>query len=96
MLMKLTADDYICNGKCLSSNIPCNGTCINEDWRLNCNGECDREALNHLCNGKCLSLEIPCNGKCIGTSSCNEPTLSYSVTKYYLDLYFVFMISDYF
>lgn len=56
---------YICNGQCQSSDLPCNGDCLDKDQFI-CGDKCvtDRRENVWECDGRCLNLTSPCNGAC--------------------------------
>jgi len=48
-------ETWICDGACQSWNIPCNGSCHDPKWNLNCKtGKCEDDINTHICHGQCL------------------------------------------
>ncbi len=69
-------DLFLCQNKCQSILIPCEGFCSTETY-LNCDNECSSvkkviESFDDetwMCDGKCQNMTQPCNGQCLGIDS---------------------------
>ena len=64
---KHVANYYICNGKCISTDAPCNNRCLDPNY-FSFNGTCRNKAEHSIwnCNGEYQGLNEPCDGTCRG------------------------------